>query len=44
METIVNKEYQKLIDIIKSVRDMARLSHEMSNRLKTVEQGLINLG
>lgn len=44
METIVNKEYQKLIDIIKSVRDMASLSPEMSTRLKTVEQGLINLG
>lgn len=44
METIVNKEYQKLIDIIKSVRDMASLSPEMNTRLKTVEQGLINLG
>ena len=44
METIVNKEYQKLIDIIKSVRDMASLSPEMSTRLKTVEQGLVNLG
>ena len=44
METIVNKEYQKLIDIIKSVRDMASLSPEMCARLKTVEQGLINLG
>ena len=44
METIVNKEYQKLIDIIKSVRDMASLSPEMNNRLKTVEQGLTSLG
>ena len=44
METIVNKEYQKLIDIIKSVRDMVILSPEMNNRLKTVEQGLISLG
>lgn len=44
METIVNKEYQKLIDTIKSVRDMASLSPEMCARLKTVEQGLINLG
>lgn len=44
METTVNKEYQKLIDIVRSVRDMASLSPEMSNRLKTVEQGLMNLG
>lgn len=44
METTVNKEYQKLIDIIRSVRDMASLSPEMSTRLKTVEQGLMNLG
>lgn len=44
METTVNKEYQKLIDAIKSVRDMASLSPEMCARLKTVEQGLINLG
>jgi len=44
METIVNKEYQKLIDTVKSVMDMASLSPEMSTGLKTVEQGLINLG
>lgn len=44
METTVNKEYQKLIDIIRSVRDMASLSPEMSTRLKTAEQGLANLG
>lgn len=44
METTVNKEYQKLIDIIRSVRDMASLSPEMCGRLKTVEQGLMNLG
>lgn len=44
METTVNKEYQKLIDTIKSVRDMASLSPEMCTRLKTVEQGLMNLG
>lgn len=44
METIVNKEYQKLIDTVKSVRDMASLNPEMCARLKTVEQGLINLG
>lgn len=44
METTVNKEYQKLIDIIRSVRDMASLSPEMSTRLKTVEQGIMNLG
>lgn len=44
METTVNKEYQKLIDIVRSVRDMASLSPEMSTRLKTVEQGIMNLG
>lgn len=44
METTVNKEYQKLIDTVKSVRDMVSLSPEMSTRLKTVEHGLINLG
>lgn len=44
METTVNKEYQKLIDIIRSVRDMASLSPEMSTRLKTAEQGLASLG
>ena len=42
METTVNKEYQKLIDIVKSVVDMAN-SSEMYDRLKTVEQGLMNL-
>lgn len=44
METTVNKEYQKLVDTVKSVRDIASLSPEMSARLKTVEQGLMNLG
>lgn len=44
MEKTVNKEYQKLIDTIKSVRDMVSLSPEMCARLKTVEQGLMNLG
>lgn len=44
METTVNKEYQKLIDIIRSVRDMASLSPEMSTRLKTAEQGIASLG
>lgn len=44
METTVNKEYQKLIDTVKSVRDIASLSPEMSARLRTVEQGLMNLG
>ena len=44
METTVNKEYQKLIDTIKSVRDIASLSPEMCTKLKTVEQGLMNLG
>lgn len=44
METTVNKEYQKLIVIIKSVIDMASLSPEMCARLKTVEQDLMDLG
>lgn len=45
METTVNKEYQKLIDTIKSVRNIATsLSPELCTRLKTVEQGLMNLG
>lgn len=44
METTVNKEYQKLIDIIRSVRDMASLSPEMCTRLKSVEQALMHLG
>ena len=44
METTINNEYQKLIDTIKSVRDIASLSPEMCTKLKTVEQGLINLG
>ena len=44
MGTTVNKEYQKLIDTIKSVRDMASLSPEMCTRLKAVERGLMNLG
>lgn len=44
MGTMVNKEYQKLIDIIRSVRDMASLSPEMSTRLKTAEKGLVSLG
>lgn len=43
MKTIVNKWYQKLIDIVRSVRDMASLSPKMSTRLKTVKQGLMNL-
>lgn len=44
METTVNKEYQKLIDTVKSVRDMASLSPEMCTRLKSVEQALMHLG
>lgn len=45
METTVNKEYQKLIDIVRSiVGDITVLSPEVYDRLKTVEQGLMNLG
>ena len=45
MEITVNKEYQKLIDIVRSiVGDITVLSPEVYDRLKTVEQGLMNLG
>lgn len=44
METIVNKEYQKLIDTIKSVMDVANLSSEMCTRLESVKQALMHLG
>ena len=45
METTVNKEYQKLIDIVESlVGDITSLSPEVYNKLKTVEQGLKDLG
>ena len=45
METTVNKEYQKLIDIVESlVGEITSLSPEVYNKLKTVEQGLMNLG
>ncbi len=44
METTVNKEYQKFIDIIRSVRGTSSISPEVNTRLKMVEQGLMNLG
>lgn len=44
METTVNKEYQKLIDIVRDVRSSIVLSPENDTKLKTVEYGLKNLG
>ncbi len=45
MEATVNKEYQKLIDIVESlVGEITSLSPEVYNKLKTVEQGLKDLG
>ena len=44
METEVNKEYQKLIDIVRDVRSSIVLSAENDAKLKTVEYGLKNLG
>ena len=44
MEMTVKEEYQKLISIIKSVRNEAVISPELINKLKVVEQGLMNLG
>ena len=44
METTINEEYQKLIDIIRSVRDIIKPSPEINTRLMKVEQTLRNLG
>lgn len=44
METTINEEYQKLIDIIRSVRDIIKPSPEINTRLMKVEQGLKHLG
>lgn len=43
METTVNKEYQKLIDIVRDVRSSIVLSPKNDTKLKTVEYGLKNL-
>lgn len=44
METEVNKEYQKLIDIVRDVRSSIVLSSENDTKLKTVEYCLKTLG
>lgn len=44
METVVNPEYQKLIDIIEGVLASSVFSQEMKNRLQAVKDGLIHLG
>ena len=44
METKVNPEYQKLIDIIEGVLASSVFSQEMKNRLQVVKDGLIHLG
>lgn len=44
METMVNPEYQKLIDIIEGVLASSVFSQEMKHRLQVVEDGLLHLG
>lgn len=44
METKVNPEYQKLIDIIEGVLASSVFSQEMKHRLQMVEDGLLHLG
>ena len=44
METKVNPEYQKLIDIIEGVLASSVFSQEMKHRLQVVKDGLIHLG
>ena len=44
METKINEEYQKLIDSIRSVRDIIKPSPKINTRLMKVEQTLRNLG
>lgn len=44
METKVNPEYQKLIDIIEGVLSFSVFSQEMKHRLQVVKDGLIYLG
>lgn len=44
METMVNPEYQKLIDIIEGVLASSVFSQEMKHRLQMVEDGLLHLG
>ena len=44
METKVNPEYQKLIDIIEGVLSSSVFSQEMKHRLQVVKDSLIHLG
>lgn len=44
METSINPEYQKLIDIIERVLVSSVFSQEIKNRLQVVVEGLIHLG
>lgn len=44
METSVNPEYQKLIDIIERALASSVFSQEIKNRLQVVVEGLIHLG
>ena len=44
METIVNSEYQKLVDIINTVLCSSVFSKEMKDRLQAVKDGIIHLG
>lgn len=44
METKVNSEYQKLIDILNTVLCSSVFSKEMKDRLQAVKEGLIHLG
>lgn len=44
METVIDKEYQKLIDIVRDVRSSIVLSPENDTKLKTVEYCLKTLG
>lgn len=44
METKVNPEYQKLIDIMEGVLASSVFSQEMKHRLQIVKDGLIHLG
>ena len=44
METKVNPEYQKLIDVIEGVLASSVFSQEMKHRLQVVKDGIIHLG
>ena len=44
METTVNEEYQKLIDLIEEVRSEGRFNPSTDGKLITVQRGIKNLG